>query len=109
MGLEYEDEIRQIRKENIQNAIAKKEVAALDALDLNALRSLDDEDEIPEPQEGAGQAAESAVPGESSSAGMPDLSMPGANLPPLPNMPAGPPPQPANSGPPPAPPAPPMG
>src|SRR5271166_5968916 len=48
MGLEFEDETRKMRKEAVQNAIAKKEAAALDALDLNALRALDDEDEIPE-------------------------------------------------------------
>jgi hypothetical protein len=46
LGLEFEDETRKIRKENIQNAIAKKETEALEALDLNALRALDDEDEI---------------------------------------------------------------
>ena len=54
MGLEYEDEIRKMRKENIQNAISKKEIAALEAMDLNSLRALDDEDEIPEPQKTPG-------------------------------------------------------
>src|SRR5277367_2331603 len=54
LGLEYEDETRKIRKEAIQNAIAKKEKAALDAMDLNALRALDEEDEIPEPDKKPG-------------------------------------------------------
>src|SRR5271167_541440 len=46
LGLEEQDEIRKIKKENIQNAIAKKEMAALDKMDLNALRAIDDADEI---------------------------------------------------------------
>jgi len=83
MGLEYEDEIRKMRKEAIQAAISKKEAAALDALDLNALRSLDDQDEIPEPQNPAPQV-ESAVPGEMPGGGLPDLGLPGGSLPPPP-------------------------
>ena len=79
MGLEFEDETRKMRKEAIQIAIAKKEAAALDSLDLNALRALDDEDEIPEPQQGQGEAP---VPGEASGGGgapggLPDLGLPG--------------------------------
>lgn len=118
MGLEFEDETRKIRKEAIQNAIAKKEAAALEALDLNSLRALDDEDEIPEPQ---GQPAqEQAVPGETPGGappggGLPDLGLPGG--PPPPPPPAGgaggppPPPPPAGGagGPGGAPPSPPPG
>ena len=82
MGLEYEDEVRRMRKEAISAAIAKKEKASLDKMDLNALRALDDEDEIPEPTdgegaEGGGAAPEAPVPGESAgggSSGLPDLS-----------------------------------
>jgi hypothetical protein len=118
MGLEFEDEIRKMRKEAIQNAIAKKEATALEALDLNALRSLDDEDEIPEPQ---GQPqAEGAVPGETpggappAGGGLPDLGLPGGPPPPPPpggggaGGPPPPPPPPGGGGgaaPPPAPPA----
>src|SRR5208283_3947988 len=78
LGLEYEDENRKIRKENIQNAIFKKEVAALDVLSLNALRALDEDDEIPEPE---GQEGEAPLPGETpggaSGGALPDLGMPG--------------------------------
>jgi hypothetical protein len=107
LGLEYEDEVRKMRKENIQNAIAKKEIAALDQLDLNALRALDDEDEIPEPkQPGAGQ--EQPVPGESSGGapgGLPDLGLPGGAPPPPPPPGGGPPPPPPPASPPASPPA----
>jgi hypothetical protein len=65
MGLEYEDEIRKIRKENIQNAISKKEKQSLDAMELNALRALDEEDEIPEAETDAQGKIPGGVPGES--------------------------------------------
>jgi hypothetical protein len=81
IGLEYEDEIRKMRKETIQAAIAKKEKAALEAMELNALRSLDEEDEIPEPTaDEKAAASESMVPGETPS--LPGMDMGGA--PPLP-------------------------
>lgn len=82
MGLEYEDEVRKMRKENIQMAISKKEIAALEAMDLNALRSLDEEDEIPEPPTEEGKPGDQSLPGETaggaspSPGGAPDLSMP---------------------------------
>jgi hypothetical protein len=69
LGLDIENEVRNMRKEAIQSAIAKKEKAALDTLPLNELRALDDDDEIPEPKE----AAAGAVPGEGAPGGMPDL------------------------------------
>ena len=102
LGLEYEDEVRKMRKENIQNAIAKKEMAALDKMDLNALRALDDEDEIPEPKT-PGSTQEQPVPGETPGGappmgGLPDLGLPGG---------APPPPPPPGGGPAPAPPPPP--
>jgi len=77
IGLEYEDEIRKMRKEAIQNAIAAKEKEALQAMDLNALRSLDDDDEIiaPENTEGGG-SKESPLPGETPGGS----SLPGLDL-----------------------------
>jgi hypothetical protein len=104
LGLEYEDEIRKMRKENIQNAIQKKEMAALEAMDLNSLRALDDEDEIPEPQAQPGQA-EAPLPGETpggAPGGLPDLGLPGGPPPP---PPLGGPPPPAGGEAPPPPPA----
>jgi hypothetical protein len=107
MGLEYEDEIRKMRKENIQIAIQKKEMASLEALDLNALRALDDEDEIPEAKVAAAPG-EAPVPGEmpggAPPGGMPDLGLPGGPPPPPPaGGPSlgGPPPPPPAGGPPP--------
>lgn len=67
LGLEFEDEVRKMRKESIQSEIAKKEKAALATMDLNSLRSLDEEDEIHEPKtgEGGGQKpGEPPLPGE---------------------------------------------
>jgi hypothetical protein len=111
LGLEEEDENRKMRKENIQAAIAEKEVKALGVMSLNALRALDDEDEIPEPENTDQQ--EAPVPGESSGGGggdggagggLPDLGLPPS---PTPSIPSTPPPTnnaPANlSGPAPAP------
>lgn len=97
MGLEFEDEVLKIKKENIQNAIAKKEVVSLDAMDLNALRALDDEDEITEPIAVAGQpVAGQPVPGE-----MPGGAPPGSDLGlgAMPPMPGAPPPMPSPAGP----------
>jgi hypothetical protein len=105
LGLEWEDEVRKIRKEAIQGAINKKEKAALDALDLNALRSLDDEDEIPEPEEvsgGGGAPTEAPLPGEESGGGSapppPVGGLPGLDTgaaPPAPPPESAPPPPPA--------------
>ncbi len=111
MGLEFEDEVRKMRKEAIQNAIFEKEKAALTAMDLNALRSLDDEDEIPEQENAAGKpGGEAPLPGETSGGAPP----PGGGLPGLdlgggggaaPPPPSGPPPAPAGGGEAPPPPA----
>ena len=112
MGLEWEDEVRKMRKESIQNAIFEKEKAALAAMDLNSLRALDDEDEIPEQDNAAqkGPGGEAPLPGETPGGGPP----PGGGLPGLdlgggapPAPPAPPPPGGGGGGesPPPAPPA----
>ena len=91
MGLEFEDEVSKMRKESIQLAINAKEKAALAALDLNALRALSDDDEIPEVKNNAnGAPGEAAVPGETPGGGLPGLDM-GA---PPPGGPGGPPPPP---------------
>ena len=104
MGLEYEDEIRKMRKESIQIAIAKKEKAALDAMELNALRSLDEDDEIPEPEEGAAPAP-GGLPGEVPGGGLPGLDMGAPPMGAPPELPPPPPPAPPAGGPPAPPPA----
>jgi len=107
LGLEFEDEIRKMRKEAIQSAINAKEKAALTAMDLNALRALDEEDEIPEPEGAAagGAPGEAPLPGEAPGGappggGLPGLDMGGGAPPPPP-----PPPEGAEAPPPPPPPA----
>jgi hypothetical protein len=86
IGLDYEDEVRKMKKEAIQNAIALKEKAALQALDLNSLRALSDTDEIPAPSADAQNAPtepgqEPPVPGQST--GMPSLDL--SSPPPMPS------------------------
>lgn len=96
LGLEWEDEQRKLRKEAIQNAILQKEEAALKLMSLTEIRSLDDDEDIPEPDAPApGEAgAEPPVPGEIAG-GMPPM-------PDLGSLPGAPPPA---EAPPPAPPA----
>ena len=80
LGLEYEDEVRKMRREAIQNAIILKEKAALQAMDLNALRAIDEDDEIQEPPagaEGGAPGGEAPVPGEAPG-GLPGLDLGGA-------------------------------
>jgi hypothetical protein len=100
IGLEFDDEARKMRKEAIQIAIAKKEKAALEAMDLNALRSLDDEDEIPEPETQPGQPQDQTVPGETPGGGSPGGAMPDLGMPPPPGGAPPPPPGPGPAGPP---------
>jgi len=75
MGLEFEDEVRKMRKETIQLAIGAKEKIALASMDLNALRALDEDDEIPEPKANAegGAGGSPPVPGEAPPGGEPAL------------------------------------
>jgi hypothetical protein len=86
LGLEYEEERRKIKKEDISDAIRTKELASLAIMPLNELRALGDEDEIPETQI-------YALPGQdpSSIVQQPGQQMPGgpAGLPPLPGAPPG--------------------
>ncbi len=86
LGLEYEDEVRKIRKEAIQNAIFMREKQALDKMDLHTLRSLDDQDEIPEPTEAESEVKEAPLPGESAGPSAPEgmPSLPGGSGPPGP-------------------------
>lgn len=97
LGLEWEDERRKIRKEDIAEAIRKKEQTSLERMSLNELRTLNEEDEIPE-------LLESPLPGMSAyddagkgggDGGLPGMEPPpGGGLPPPPEAPGGPPPAP---------------
>lgn len=58
LGLQYEDEQRKMRYEDIQDAIRQREIGALSRYSLNELRALSPNDEIEE-------VAEPPVPGES--------------------------------------------
>ena len=93
MGLEFEDEVRKMRKEAVQSAINEKEAASLKVMDLNALRALDDEDEIPEPP--ASDQGGAPLPGETPGGAPPPGGLDlGAPPPPLGGggAPGGPPP-----------------
>lgn len=100
LGLEEDDEVRKLRKEAIRAEIHKKELAALAVMPLNALRSLDDDEDIPEPMAQDGQpGTEEPVPGEMPGLGDADMGLPGlggpkpgGKLPPPPKAPPPPPP-----------------
>jgi len=91
LGLDFDDQMRKIRKETIANEILKKEKAQLEKMSLNELRALTDEDEIQEKQET--MADKEKLPGEvgpEDSGGLP-------GMPPMPDMPdlgGAPPPEP---------------
>lgn len=84
LGLEFEEERRKIKKEDISDAIRKKELMSLDRMSLNELRALTEEDEIPE-------IVEPPLPGQSPYATTPGGDQPGGpgGLPPLPGMSGG--------------------
>jgi hypothetical protein len=85
LGLEFDEERRKIKKEDISDAIRKKELMSLDRMPLNELRTLSDEDEIPE-------IVESILPGQSPYDGQAGGAPPGmdqSGLPPLPGAPGG--------------------
>ena len=96
LGLEWEDEKRKIRKEAIQTAIHKKEVANLDKMPLNELRSLDEDDEIQEINDGPlpGEvSSDPTAPPAGGDMGLPGMAPPGdAGPSPPPDMGALPPP-----------------
>ncbi len=92
LGLDWEDEVRKMKVESIQDAINEKEKAALAAIPLTELRSLGPDDPIDEPEETPlpGEAPPGG-PGEEGGGGLPGL--PGLGPPP-----GGPPPAPPTGG-----------
>jgi hypothetical protein len=89
LGLEYEEERRKIKKEDISEAIRQKEISSLSRMSLNELRALSDDDEIPEIKESP-LPGESPYDGPSGDAGGPPPSGGGLGLGPSPD--SGPPP-----------------
>jgi len=80
LGLNYEDEMRKMRFEDIQETIRNKELESLNSYSLNDLRALGPDDEIAEALESpiVGEnvnVEQSTVPGEMTS-GIGDLSLP---------------------------------
>jgi len=67
LGLEYEDEVRKIRREQIDLAIQAREVETLNRMPLDELRTINDDTEIKELTNDK-LPGEEALPGESSSA-----------------------------------------
>lgn len=98
LGLEYEDELRKMRYEDIQEAIRMKELSSIGRMDLNKLRALNPDDEIEEVQEPPvpGEDPYDPVPGQPGGLGGPTGGLPGMP-PPLP-MPGGPPSSPIGGG-----------
>jgi hypothetical protein len=70
LGLEYEDEMRRIKKENIDMVIQTKELENLNKMSLNDLRSIGEDDEIQDIKDGPlpGQVDQS-LPGASEEGG----------------------------------------
>lgn len=109
LGLEYEDEVRKLRYEDIQDAIRMKEMQALQSYSLNELKALGPNDEIeevkPHPVPGEDPNV-TPTPGEESGE-IPELGGGMLNLPKAPaatppsapvGRPKGPAPQPGGGG-----------
>lgn len=73
LGLDYQDEVRRIRRENIDLEILKKEKMALEKLDLNALRAITEDDEIKPP-------VDEDLEGEGGDTGEEDGALPGMDM-----------------------------
>ena len=86
LGLEYDEERRKMKKEDIQEAVRKKELASLDAMALNELRAMDEESEIPEvaPVALPGMASPYTDQGGQQPGG--EAGGAGSGLPPLPGL-----------------------
>lgn len=92
LGLEYDEERRKIKKEDIGDAIRAKELASLAVMPLNELRALGDEDEIQE-------VTQTPLPGQDPSSALPgQQQMPAGGPGGLPPLPIGAPPLPGGAG-----------
>src|SRR5258708_19371567 len=94
LGLEYDEERRTINKDDIKEAIRRKEAMSLDRMSLNELRALSDEDEIQEITEpilpGTSPYVDQTTPAGMDQSTLPPLpglspgGMGGGGMPPLP-------------------------
>lgn len=111
LGLEYDEERRKIKKEDISDAIRKKELGSLDALSLNELRAINVDDDIPEitqpplPGVNSPYSNQTQIPGQEQMGGAGGLpSLPGLSLPGSSGLPSSPSPAAPPAGGPPSPP-----
>jgi hypothetical protein len=95
LGLDFQDELANQRKEAIQMAILAKEMAAIANMSLSELRALDPEapivekDKTPLPGVGAGAPPEGEMPPDMGAGLLPDIGVgppPGGVEPPLPPL-----------------------
>lgn len=91
LGLDFEDQMRKIRKETIANTILLKEKEVLASMTLNELRALTDDDEIQEKKDGTKEKLPGQTEDGNLEGGMP--GMPGAPPMDLPDLGGGPPPE----------------
>lgn len=81
LGLDYDDEHRKMRKEAITSTIHKKEAESLNAMTLNELRTLSEDDEIPEVESNDSDNGSNKRNDNAPNEGMPELDMPDADIP----------------------------
>lgn len=90
LGLDFDDQMQKIKKENIANMILMKEKQELEKMTLNELRSLSDDDEIQQKQETMEEKEK--LPGEEDKGagglpGMPDMpDLGGGGMPDMPDL-----------------------
>lgn len=86
LGLDMNDEMKKIRRENIDFAIVQKEKSVLEKMSLTDLRAIEDEDEIEDIADVDSNNSESEVRSgetnpDSGGLGEPDNEIPGLNIP----------------------------
>lgn len=93
LGLDYEEELRRLKKERIDKAIAEKESTSLGAMRLRELEALTVDSIIPEPPDDAepagGDGGGLSLPGVPGLMGGPDSGGGGGDLGPPPDLGAG--------------------
>jgi hypothetical protein len=80
LGLEYEEEMRRIRQENIDIVLQKRELETLDTLNLSELKTLTDISELKERKQKPIPGEQEALPGEEGEMPGMDLGMPSGDI-----------------------------